>query len=343
MQVAVYSTKDYDREFLGKANAGRHELRYLEPRLTQDTAQLAKGAGAVCLFANDCADVAVVQKLGDLGVRLIALRAAGFNNVDLDAARACGMIVCRVPAYSPHAVAEHAFALILALVRKIHRAYNRVREGNFALDGLLGFDLAGKAIGIVGTGNIGSVAFRIAKGFGCQVIGADPVQREELARDGLQYRSLNVLLETADIVTLHCPLDASTRHLIDGSALAKMKPGAILVNTSRGGVVDTKAVIAALKGNRLGGLAIDVYEEEDALFFEDRSCQSIMDDQFARLLTFPNVLVTGHQGFFTVEALTNIAETTMANIDAFVRTGASLHPVSSEARAPRDTGVRNIT
>lgn len=261
-------------------------------------------------------------------MKLIALRTAGFDNVDLNAAQRHGVAVCRVPAYSPNAVAEHAFALILSLVRKIHRAYNRVREGNFSLDGLLGFDLAGKTIGIVGVGNIGSVVFRIAQGFGCRVIGADPFPRDDLGAEGLQYCSLDELLETADIVTLHCPLEAGTRHLIDAPALARMKPGAVLVNTSRGAVVDTKAVIAALKGNRLGGLAIDVYEEE-GLFFEDRSCLPIADDQFARLLTFPNVLITGHQGFFTTEALTNIAETTIANMDAFERDGAPLHPVAT--------------
>ena len=330
MKVAVFSTKPYDRRFFDEANAGRHELRYLEPRLTAETARLADGAGAACLFANDCADAPVITKLAEIGVKLIALRAAGFNNVDLNAAKEHGIAVCRVPAYSPNAVAEHAFALILALVRKVHRAYNRVREGNFSLDGLLGFDLAGKTIGIVGVGNIGSVVFRIARGFGCRVVGSDPFPRSDLMEDGLQYCSLDELLEAADIVTIHCPLDAGTRHLMDGATLARMKPGALLVNTSRGAVVDTKAVIAALKTDHLGGLAIDVYEEEEGLFFEDRSSQLIADDQFARLLTFPNVLITGHQGFFTREALTNIAETTIANIGAFERDLVPLHPVAAE-------------
>lgn len=326
MKIALFSTKSYDRRFFDAANSGRHELRYLEPRLTSASAPLAKGADAVCLFANDRSDRAAIETFAELGVRLIALRSAGFNNVDLSAAHSKGIVVCRVPAYSPHSVAEHSFALILALVRKIHRAYNRVREGNFALEGLLGFDLAGKTIGIVGVGNIGAVVAAIAKGFGCRILASDPVRRSECACL-VDYVDLDTLLAESDIVTLHCPLNSATRHLIDSSALDRMKPGAILINTSRGAVVDTQAVIGALKRRRLGGLAIDVYEEEEALFFEDRSDQAIMDDQFARLLTFPNVLVTGHQGFFTVEALANIARTTIANCDSFERSGVPLHPV----------------
>lgn len=268
-----------------------------------------------------------------MGIRLIALRSAGFNNVDRGAAKSHEITVARVPAYSPHAVAEHTFALILSLVRKVHRAYNRVREGNFSLDGLMGFDLVGRTIGIIGVGNIGSVVARIANGFRCKVLAYDPVRRPECEALGLNYVALDDLLERSDIVTLHCPLDNATRHLIDASALARMKTGAILVNTSRGAVVDTRSVIKELKSRKLGGVAIDVYEEEDALFFEDRSDQAIMDDQFARLLTFPNVLVTGHQGFFTVEALTNIASTTIANLDAFEQTGRPLHEVTATAPA----------
>lgn len=336
MQVAVFSAKPHDLQFLGRANAaGRHELRYLEARLTPATAVLAQGSAAVCLFANDRADAAVVEAFSGIGVRLIALRSAGFDNVDLNAAAARGIAVCRVPAYSPHAVAEHSFALILALVRKINRACNRVREGNFSLDGLMGFNLAGKTIGIVGVGNIGSVVGRIAVGFGCKVLGTDPYPRAECEGAGVRYCPLDELLESSDIVTLHCPLDTGTRHLIDAVALERMKPHAILINTSRGAVLHTHAVIEALKGRRLGGLAIDVYEEEDALFFEDRSNQMILDDQFVRLLTFPNVVVTGHQGFFTVEALSAIAETTIANIDAFARTGTPLHPVAAPPPLPQ--------
>ena len=330
MRVIVYSTKPYDRQFLDAANAGRHELTYLDCRLTVATTALAKGAAGVCLFVNDEANATTMMAFAHMGIRLVVLRAAGFNNVDLAAARARDIAVARVPAYSPHAVAEHTFALILSLVRKIHRAYNRVREGNFSLDGLMGFDLAGKTLGIVGAGNIGSVVARIATGFGCKVLAADPVRRPDCEDKGVRYVSLNELLEQSDIVTLHCPLNEGTRHLIDAAALGRMRTGALLVNTSRGAVVDTHAVISALKREKLGGVAIDVYEEEDALFFEDRSSEPILDDQFARLLTFPNVLVTGHQGFFTVEALTNIAATTIANIDSFEKTGRPLHSIERE-------------
>jgi D-lactate dehydrogenase len=308
------------------ANAGRHELRYLDCRLTVATTALAKGSSAVCLFAGDQANATTIMAFDHMGIHLIALRAAGFNNVDLGAAAQHGITVCRVPAYSPHAVAEHTFALILSLVRKIPRAYNRVREGNFSLEGLLGFDLVEKTIGIVGTGNIGSVVAQIARGFGMNALATDPVQNPQCA--GLiDYVSFADLLRRSDILTLHCPLNDGTRHLINAEALAKMKPGSILVNTSRGAVVDTGAIIDALKHEQLGGLAIDVYEEEDTLFFEDRSDQPIMDDQFVRLLTFPNVLITGHQGFFTVEALRNIATTTIANLDAFQATGHAVHEV----------------
>jgi len=334
LKVTVYSTKPYDRQFLDTANAGRHELRYLDCRLTVATAALAKSASAVCLFASDQANATTIMAFAHMGIRLIALRAAGFNNVDLAAAREHGIAVARVPAYSPHAVAEHTFALVLSLVRKVHRAYNRVREGNFSLDGLMGFDLVGKTIGIVGAGNIGSVVAEIASGFGCKVLAYDPVRRSECECIGVEYVGFEELLKRSDIVTLHCPLNDGTRHLIDTAAIERMKPGALLINTSRGAVVETHAVIDALKRQHLGGVAIDVYEEEDALFFEDRSDEAIMDDQFARLLTFPNVLITGHQGFFTAEALTNIAATTIANIDAFEQTGAPLHPVTIENPPP---------
>jgi len=330
MKVAVYSTKPYDRQFLDVANGGRHELRYLDCRLTDQTAPLAKGASAVCLFASDHAGEAAIAEFARLGIRLIALRTAGFNNVDLKAAAGRGIAVARVPAYSPHAVAEHTIALILSLVRKVHRAYNRVREGNFSLDGLMGFDLNGKTIGIVGAGNIGSVVARIARGFGCSVLAYDPVARADCEASGVHYVGMDELLDRSHIVTLHCPLNDSSRHLIGPAALARMRNGALLINTSRGAVVDTHAVIDALKQQRLGGLAIDVYEEEDALFFEDRSNGPIMDDQFARLLTFPNVLITGHQGFFTVEALTAIAATTIGNLNAFEDDGAPLHAVEHE-------------
>ena len=330
MKVAVFSAKPFDHQFLDAANDGRHDLRFLEPRLNVATAALAKGSSAVCLFASDQADAATIAAFAHMGIQLIALRSAGFNNVDLEAAADHGITVARVPAYSPHAVAEHAFALILALVRKNPRAYNRLRECNFSLEGLLGFDLFGKTIGVVGVGNIGSVVAQIAHGFGCSVLAYDPVRRPECEAAGVSYLGLDELLDRSDIVTLHCPLNASSRHLIGARALSRMKPGALLINTSRGAVIDTRAVIDALKREHLGALGIDVYEEEDSLFFEDRSEQPIMDDVFARLLTFPNVLITGHQGFFTIEALKNIAETTIANLDAFEATGKAVHEVSTQ-------------
>jgi len=328
MKVAVFSAKAHDRQFLDAANGGRHELNYLDCRLTVGTTSLAKGSSAVCLFANDRADATTMMAFAHMGIRLVALRCAGFNNVDVAAAASHGIAVASVPAYSPSAVAEHAFALLLALNRKIHRAYNRVREGNFSLEGLMGFDLAGKTIGIVGVGKIGSVVARIATGFGCNLVASDPVRRPDCERLEVRYVPLDDLLRLSDVVTLHCPLNDSSRHLIDAAALALMKRGATLINTSRGAVVDTHAVIDALKAGQLAGLGIDVYEEEETLFFEDRSDRPILDDQFARLLTFPNVLITGHQGFFTAEALTNIAETTIANVDAFETAGRPLFPVA---------------
>lgn len=328
MEVAVFSTRSYDRRFLAQA-AGPHHLVWLEARLSADTAPLARGAGAVCAFVNDTVDAAVLEVFAGLGVRLVALRSAGFNNVDLAAAQRHGIAVARVPAYSPQAVAEHAVALILALNRNIHRAYARVREGNFALDGLLGFNLHGRVAGLVGTGQIGAAAARILLGFGCTVLAHDPFPDPALQAQGVRYCPLPDLLAEASIVSLHCPLTPATHHLIDAAALARMRPGAMLVNTSRGAMIDTPAVIAALKSGRLGHLGLDVYEEEAGLFFEDRSDSVMRDDVMARLLTFPNVLVTGHQGFFTAEAMTAIAETTMANITAFEATGAPLHPVAA--------------
>lgn len=328
MRVAVFSAKPYDRQFLDLANAaGSHDLVYLDARLTVETAVFANGFDVTCAFANDDLSEPVLGALAGFGTRLIVLRSAGFNNVDLIAAQKYRIPVARVPQYSPHAVAEHSFALLLTLIRKTHRAYNRIREGNFSLEGLLGFDLHGKTIGIVGVGAIGSVVAEIAQGFGCHILGCDPVRRTDV-RARVKYVSLTELLQQSDIVTLHCPLNSSTSHLIDSYALAQMKRCAILVNTSRGGVVDTHAVIGALKQKEIGGVAIDVYEEEESLFFEDHSMEIIEDDQFVRLLAFPNVIITGHQGYFTTEALTNIAATTIANLDAFVETGHPLHEIA---------------
>ena len=316
MNVTVFSTKRYDREFLDAANAGRHTLRYLEPRLTAETAVLAHGSEAVCLFVNDVADRAALEVLAELGVRFIALRCAGFNNVDLLAARELGMRVARVPAYSPHAVAEHAVALILALNRHLCRAHQRVREGNFTLDGLLGFDLHGKTVGVIGTGKIGACFATIMRGFGCTVLAHDRFPSPACEAAGVLYTELDELLARSHIVSLHCPLTPETHHLIDEKTLTKMPRGAMLVNTSRGALVDTPAVIEALKSGHLGALALDVYEEESSLFFEDLSDRIIADDVFMRLTTFHNVLITSHQAFFTREALEAIASTTIGNLDA---------------------------
>lgn len=333
MKVAVFSTKRHDRESLSAANAAAgqpHELSFFEAHLDARTAALATGADAICPFVNDRVDGTSLAALREQGVRLIALRSAGFNNVDLSAAEELGIRVARVPAYSPWAVAEHAAALILALNRKTHRAYARVREGNFALDGLLGFDLHSRTVGLVGVGRIGLVMARIMTGFGCTIIAHDPEPNPELEALGGRYVPLDELLPSSDIISLHCPLTPETLHLIDKAALERMKRGVMLINTSRGAVVDTRALIDGLKSGRLGYLGLDVYEEEGDLFFEDLSDQLIQDDVFARLLTFPNVLITGHQGFFTAEALQAIAETTIANLTAFEATGRPVHEVTAE-------------
>jgi D-lactate dehydrogenase len=324
MKVAVFSTKPYDQRFLEKANSQAptpHELAFFEPRLCVETAPLADGCDAVCVFVNDVLDRAALQVLAPGGTRFVALRCAGFNNVDLDAARELDIGVARVPAYSPYAVAEHAMGLILTLNRKFHRAFNRVREGNFALEGLLGFDLHGKTVGVVGTGRIGVCFIRIALGFGCRVLCFDPIDNPELDTLEVEKVDLPSLLRQSDIVSLHCPLTPATQHLINAETLAAMKPGAMLVNTSRGGLVDTHAAIQALKSGHLGSLGLDVYEQEAPWFFEDHSSGAIDDDVLARLMTFPNVVVTGHQAFFTHEALSNIAHTTIGNLSQWEQSG----------------------
>jgi D-lactate dehydrogenase len=331
MKIAVFSTKSYDRQALDEANRRHgHELVYFEPRLTPDTVALARGFGAVCPFVNDQLSAPVVEALAASGVRLLTLRSAGFNHVDLRAAEKHGVTVARVPAYSPYAVAEHAAGLVLTLNRRLHRAYARVREGNFSLDGLLGFDLHGKTVGVVGTGKIGTVFCRIMAGFGCRILAHDPYPNPEVREIGARYVELDELFGAADVVALHLPLTPETHHLVDADAVRRMKDGVMLINTSRGGLVDTRAVIHGLKTGRIGALGLDVYEEEADLFFEDLSGTVIQDDVFARLLTFPNVLITGHQGFFTREALGNIAETTLANATAFETGGAALHTVGVE-------------
>lgn len=320
MDTAVFSTKPYDRRFLAKANEGHgHALRFFEARLDEDTVRLAEGCTAVCAFVNDALTGTTVAMLAKLGVRTIALRCAGYNQVDLAACKAAGLRILRVPAYSPQAVAEHTIALILTLDRNIHRAYNRIREGNFAPEGLLGFDLGRRTVGLIGTGRIGEATARILTGFGCRLLVSDPVPNPKVLALGAQAVSVETLLRESDIVSLHVPLLPTTRHLINAESLARMKRGAMLINTSRGALIDTGAVIGALKRGQLGSLGLDVYEEEADLFFEDHSGGVIQDDTFARLLTFPNVVITGHQAFFTEEALTAISETTIANLSAAER------------------------
>ncbi|MBM3487253.1 MAG: 2-hydroxyacid dehydrogenase [Alphaproteobacteria bacterium] len=331
MEVAVFSAKPHDRRFLDEANVeAGHRLDYIEARLDRHTIGAANDAAAVCAFVSDSIDEAVLVALARRGVRLVALRAAGFNNIDLAAAKRHGITVARVPEYSPPAIDEHTVALVLTLNRKIHRTHARVREGNFALDGLLGFDLHGKTVGIVGTGRIGLAFARIMQGFGMRRLASAPKPDPEATRLGVAYVGLAELLADADIVSLHCPLTPATHHLIDARAIAAMKPGVMLINTSRGAVVDTRAVIDGLKSGRIGHLGLDVYEEEGDLFFENLSDMVMQDDVFARLLTFPNVVVTGHQAFFTAEVLRAIARTTIDNITRFERTGAPVHAVSTE-------------
>jgi D-lactate dehydrogenase len=326
MQIGVFSAKRYDRDSLAEANARAaaahepaHELVFLETRLTRETAPIGARYPAVCVFVNDRVDADVLATLAAGATRLVVLRCAGFNNVDVEAAVRLGIAVARVPAYSPYAVAEHTLGLILTLERKIHRAINRVREGNFALDGLLGTELHGSTVGIVGTGKIGAVVARVLSGFGVTILAVDVAPNPDCVTLGVRYVPLEELLHASDVVTLHCPLSPETRHLLDARRIAMMRPQALVVNTSRGALIDTLAIIEALKTGRLRGLAIDVYEEEDHLFFEDHSADIVQDDTFARLLTFPNVIVTGHQAFFTENALREIARTTLDNVTQFER------------------------
>jgi D-lactate dehydrogenase len=326
-EIRVFSTKPYDREGFDAANRD-HRLVYLDARLDASTVELASGADAVCVFVNDTVDASVLESLSSAGVRCLALRCAGYNNVDLDAADRFGVVVVHVPAYSPNAVAEHTLALILALNRRIHRAYNRVRDGNFALDGLVGFDMAGKTVGVVGTGRIGAIVARLLWHLRCRVLAVDPYHDEHLLELGVEYVDMDQLLAESDVISLNCPLTAQTHHLIDADTVAAMRPGVMLVNTGRGALVDTQAVVAGLKSGQIGSLALDVYEEEADLFFEDRSDEILDDDVFARLLTFPNVLITAHQAFLTHEALSAIAETTLANVSSVLGPG----PITNQVR-----------
>jgi len=318
MKTAVFGAKTYDRQFFDQANKDfKHELIFHSESLHQNTALIAAGCPAVCAFVNDTLDAPTLSLLAQGGTRLIALRSAGYNNVDIPAAQKLKITVMRVPAYSPKAVAEHAVALMLTLNRNIQHAYNRVREGNFELDGLVGFTMAGKTIGIVGTGKIGTALAGIMKGFSCQLLGYDTYHNPACLALGMKYVELPHLLAGSDIVSLHCPLTEETKHLINDKTLGFMKKGSMLINTARGALIDACAVIEALKTRHLSYLGMDVYEEEGPLFFADLSSTIIEDDVFERLTTFPNVVITGHQGFLTREALAEIAEVTLSNISDF--------------------------
>lgn len=333
MRTAVFSTKSYDRQFLAPAaQAAGHELVFFEPRLTPETAPLARGFPAICSFVNDGLSGAALERIAEGGTKFVALRCAGFNQVDLEACRRLGIRVARVPAYSPYAVAEHTVGMMLTLNRKYHKAYNRVREGNFAIDNLLGFDMHGKTVGVIGTGKIGAITARLLAGFGCRMLFYDVAENDECRSLG-RYVPLDELYAEADIITLHCPLTRQTQHIIGRAAIERMKRGVMLVNTSRGALVDTRAVLEGLKSGQIGYLGLDVYEEEAELFFEDHSSRVIQDDLFMRLLTFPNVLITSHQAFFTATALEEIARVTMANLTAFERGEPTPNEVVATARA----------
>ena len=331
MKVVVFSTRSCDRKFFEAACATiPHELTFLEARLTPATVELTKGFDVVCAFVNDQLDSEVLDALALRGIKVVALRCAGFNNVDLVKAEELGTKVVRVPAYSPHAVAEHAVGLILTLNRKLHRAYARVRDGNFNLGGLLGFDLDGQTVGIVGTGKIGAVFAKIMSGFGCRLLGYDLTPNPECLELGMTYVDLPRLFSESDIISLHCPVTPETHYMINGETIAQMKDGVMIINTSRGAVINTQAVIDGLKSGKIGHLGLDVYEEEADVFFQDLSNEVIPDDTLSRLLTFPNVVITGHQAFFTKDALQCIAETTLQNIAAIEREGSCVNEVGSD-------------
>ncbi len=318
MKVAVFSTKAYDREYLGPAFAeSSHILTYFTESLNTKTANLAMGFDAVCVFVNDQVDKSVIVELAAGGTKLVLLRCAGYNNVDLTAANQSGMVVARVPEYSPHAAAEHAVALVLSLCRRTHLAYGRTTSGNFSLDGLLGFTLSGKTVGVVGTGKIGALFARIMLGFGCTVLAHDLYPSDALAATGVQYVPLTDLWRNSDIISLHCPLTPETMHLVNAETLGQMKSGVMIVNTARGSVIDTKDVMVALESGQVGYLGLDVYEHEEELFFQDLSSDELTDELMKSLLKHPNVLVTAHQGFFTHEALSTIAAVTRQNLNEF--------------------------
>ena len=333
MKIALFSSTSYDTEYFENANhAYKFEITHFEARLRSRTAHLAAGFDAVIVFVNDEINRETIGILKEHDVSVVALRCAGFNNVDLAAAAEAGIAVVRVPAYSPEAVAEHTLALILTLNRKTHKAYNRVRDGNFSLERLTGFNLAGKLVGIIGTGNIGAAFASIMTGMGCRVLAYDKYPNEALKRSGLEYVTLEKLLSLSDIISLHCPLTPETSYLINSQTLSMMKPGVMLINTSRGALINTNDVIASLKNRQLGYLGIDVYEQEEKLFFKDRSEQILQDDQIARLMSFSNVLITAHQAFLTSEALEQIAATTLENLNSFMKGDELLNEVQVKER-----------
>jgi len=315
--VAVFSSKTYDKQSFEQGSPSNIQYEYLEPRLSMDTVKLADGFDGICAFVNDDLDADVLSKLHEYGIKALVLRCAGFNNVDLESAKKLGIRIARVPAYSPEAVAEHTIALVMTLNRKLHKAYNRTKEDNFSLQGLLGFNLHGKTVGLIGTGKIGLATARILNGFGVKLLASDPVESNEAKILGVSYVSFEELIEQADIISLHCPLNEGTQHILDCKAINRMKSGVMIVNTGRGALIDSQCLVDNLKSGKIGYLALDVYEQESELFFEDRSDSIIQDDVFQRLLTFPNVLITGHQGFFTQEALAQIANTTHYNLTCF--------------------------
>jgi D-lactate dehydrogenase len=322
MKIAFFNSKPYDLEFFNLVNAKHgHIINYYPTHLTLESVALIKDETVVCAFINDCLDEDVLHALKKKGIELIALRSAGFNHVDLVCAKQLSLPVVRVSSYSPYAIAEHAVGLLQCLNRRIHRAYNRVREGDFSLHNLIGFDLHGKTVGVVGTGNIGQAFIRIMLGFGCKVLAFDPIENDECIKSGVQYVPLDTLFKQSDIISLHCPLTPQTHHLIDSEAIALMKDDVTIINTSRGKLIDTKAIIQALKLSKIGLLGLDVYEEEEDIFFEDLSSTVLQDDQLSRLLTFPNVIITSHQAFFTKEAMLKIAQVTLSNISRFEHNG----------------------
>lgn len=326
MKISFYSSQPYDITFFKKVNADyQHELIFHDYALNEDTVDLVKDVRCICIFVNDKLTRTVLEILYKKGVRLIALRCAGFNNIDVIGADHLGITVVRVPAYSPESIAEHTVGLMLSLSRHIHRAYNRVRESNFSLNGLLGFELHHSTIGIVGTGQIGTALAKILTGFGSHIIAYDPKPNDECKSLGIKYVDFKSLCQQADVISLHCPLTPDTQYLVNEKTLNNMKKGVMIINTSRGAVIDTKAVVECLKNGHIGYLGLDVYEQEENLFFQDLSDQIISDDLFERLLTFPNVLITGHQAFFTDQALTNIAQTTLSNIQRFENNAECLH------------------